>query len=188
MTVRRGIGGNLSGAAAAARRAGLVAALLLAGAVPAASQQPVGDCTPAGTVANGNALLLECGAGLRITVERRSGYRIVDRDGDGRADALDLRRGAAFVEVDPAAGRRFEIRAPRAIASVRGTAWAVDVTAAVTSVLVEEGRVAVTPRGRGTGVVLAPGEGTDVRSANQNLTAIRWGAARARALLARLGR
>ena len=154
-------------------------------AAPAAAQSNAG-CRP-DPAASGPALTLDCGHGLRITVERSAAYAVVDGDGDGRPEALRLDRGGALVKVDPGAGRGFQIMTPRAVASVRGTEWAVDAASDVTSVFVVSGRVAVAPRGGGSGVVLQAGEGVDVRGPGLQ-RAIRWGAARAAALLARFGR
>ncbi len=154
-------------------------------ASPAAAQSNAG-CRP-DPAATGPAITLDCGHGLRITVERSAAYAVVDGDGDGRPEALRLDSGAALVKVDPGAGRGFQILTPRAVASVRGTEWAVDAASDMTSVFVVSGRVAVAPRGGGSGVVLQAGEGVDVRGPGPQ-RAIRWGAARAAALLARFGR
>ena len=162
-----------------------VVAAVAALATPAAAQSNAG-CRP-DPAATGPAITLDCGHGLRITVERSAAYAVVDGDGDGRPEALRLDRGGALVKVDPGAGRGFQILTPRAVASVRGTEWAVDAAPDVTSVFVVSGRVAVAPRGGGSGVVLQAGEGVDVRGPGPQ-RAIRWGAARAAALLARFGR
>lgn len=150
---------------------------------PAAAQP--GGCTPNRTLANG-AIELNCGAGLTIVVEPTTRYRL--EGAPGRVDRLIVDRGAALVDFDrPGSG--FQILTPRAVASVRGTTWAVDVTAATTAVLTIEGAVNVTPRvAGGTGVVLHAGEGVDVGAGTTRLRAIRWGAARVQRLLARLGR
>ncbi len=160
-------------------------ATVVALACPAAAQSHAG-CKP-DPAASGPALSLDCGHGLRITVERSAAYAVVDGDNDGRPEALRLDRGAALVKVDPGAGRRFQIMTPRAVASVRGTEWAVDAASDATSVFVVSGRVAVAPRGGGRGVVLQAGEGVDVRGPGPQQV-IRWGAARVAALLARFGR
>jgi ferric-dicitrate binding protein FerR (iron transport regulator) len=69
---------------------------------------------------------------------------------------------------------------------VRGTKWAVDTTATKTSVFVADGRVGVTRRSGGRGVVLAPGDGVDVEG-TAPLTVKRWGQPRINALMLRLG-
>ena len=169
--------------AAAIHAAAVLAAAALA--APASAQVNAG-CKP-DPAASGPAITLDCGHGLRITVERSARYAVVDGDSDGRPEALRLDRGGALVKVDPGAGRGFQILTPRAVASVRGTEWAVDADPAATSVFVLSGRVAVSPRGGGSGVVLQAGEGVDVRGPGAQQV-IRWGAARVAALLARFGR
>jgi hypothetical protein len=174
---------------ASTRRAGIGAAVMFATfaacAGPAAAQSRAG-CTP-DPAAAGPAITLDCGFGLKIVVERSAQYAVVDGNGDGRPEALRLDSGGALVKVDPGAGRGFQILTPRAVASVRGTEWAVDAARDATSVFVLSGRVDVSPRGGGSGVVLQAGEGVDVRGPGPQ-TAIRWGRARAAALLARFGR
>lgn len=162
-------------------------ASLAAAAGPAAAQSQAG-CKP-DPASSGPALTLDCGFGLKITVERTAVYRVVDGDGDGRAEGLRLDRGGALVSYDrnAAGGAGFQIITPRAVASVRGTEWAVDAAAKATSVFVLSGRVAVTPQGGGAGVVLHSGEGVDVSGPGPQ-RAIRWGQARVAALLARFGR
>lgn len=174
------------------RRAGLgavTAVMTIAGLTAlagSATAQSHAGCKPDPTAA-GPAITLDCGHGLRITVERTADYAVVDNDGDDRADALRLDRGGALVKVEPGAGGGFQIMTPRAVASVRGTEWAVDAAPDATSVFVLSGRVAVTPQGGGSGVVLQAGEGVDVRGPGPQ-QAIRWGQARVAALLARFGR
>jgi ferric-dicitrate binding protein FerR (iron transport regulator) len=170
--------------AAALPAAFLLAALALALSGTAGRAQSHAGCTaqPGG----GPAVTLDCGYGLKITVERSARYAVEDGDGDGRPERLRLDRGGALVTVEPGSDG-FQILTPRAVASVRGTEWAVDAAPDVTSVFVVSGRVAVTPRGGGTGVVLQAGEGVDVRGPGPQ-RAIRWGAARVAALLARFGR
>lgn len=169
---------------AAAAVCALVGFIAFAGGAAAQSQA---GCKPDPSAGAGPAITLDCGFGLKITVERTARYAVVDGDKDGRADGLNLSRGAALVSLAPGGGRGFQILTPRAVASVRGTEWAVDAGAEATSVLVLSGAVAVTPRGGGTGVVLRAGEGADVRGPG-DVTAIRWGRARVAALLARFGR
>ena len=162
------------------------AALLLIGA-PAAGAQSNGPCQ-AEPAAGGPHIVLRCGRGLTIEVERTARYSVVDQDGDGAPEGMRLDRGAALVDADPAMARRFQILTPTAIASVRGTEWAVDAAAATTSVFVISGAVNVVARAGGAGVVLRRGEGTDVPAAATELRAVRWGQRRIDALLARFGR
>lgn len=162
----------------------VVAAILALSGVAASSPvaAQTGGCAPATTLPDG-ALALDCGAGLKIVVEPTTRYRV--EESQGRVDRLVVDRGAALVEFRRPGG--FQILTPRAVASVRGTVFAVDVTGAATAVLTVEGAVAVTPRAGGEGVVLHANEGADVTGPGP-LRATRWGAERIAALLARLGR
>ncbi len=138
-------------------------------------------------VAGASRQVMRCAGGVTITAERGARFSLIDRNRDGRPDAVSLHNKAVLVDVDRA--RRpdgFEVITPQAIAAVRGTRWAVDVKSGTTSVLVVRGRVAV---GRPSGqqrVVLNVGEGVDVTRSGP-LTVRRWPPARAAALLARLG-
>lgn len=133
--------------------------------------------------------ILHCDKGVTIVAEQGARFDLVDRDGNGKADAIRLRRKAVLVDVPRGAVRAggFEVITPQAIAAVRGTRWAVDVGRRRTSVLVVDGRVAVRRIAAGAGVTLGPGEGVDVDPGTSPLTVRRWPAARASALLARLG-
>lgn len=163
--------------------AGLAFALPAAtGPGPASAQQP--GCTPSGP--SGPAVVFDCGAGFTITVERESTFVLSDGDGDGSVDTMELSRGGALVDFDRP-GATFQILTPRAVASVRGTRWAVDAGTDATSVFVERGVVAVGRRAGGDAVTLQAGEGVDVGEGDAPLTVARWGAARAAALLARFG-
>jgi ferric-dicitrate binding protein FerR (iron transport regulator) len=129
--------------------------------------------------------VLRCG-GLSITAERASDYRLIDRNRDGRPDAAELRARGLLIESAPGKGR-FQILTPHAIASVRGTVWAVDVGASRSSVFVREGAVAVHSRGRVDGATLRAGDGVDIDTAGP-LHVKRWSDERAAHLLARFGR
>ncbi|TCO80668.1 FecR family protein [Plasticicumulans lactativorans] len=133
---------------------------------------------------------LVCGPDLAVETAAGAEVEVRDADGDGRADAAELSRGAVLLEFTPASPRPFEIRTPQAIAAVRGTAWAVDAAAGATDVLVLSGRVAVRARegGADAGVELGPNEGTTVRAGEPPLAAGVWKAARVQALLRRFGR
>jgi ferric-dicitrate binding protein FerR (iron transport regulator) len=99
--------------------------------------------------------------------------------------AIQLKSRAILVELTRQ--RRFQILTPHAIASVRGTIFAVDVTPAQTSVLVANGRTQVTRRGQAEAVSLGQGEGVDVTPGSP-LVVRRWPQQRAAALLGRFGR
>jgi len=146
-----------------------------------------GGCTME-RVAGSSRQVMHCADGVTITAEGGARFNVIDRNRDGRPDAVSLRNKAVLVDVDRA--RRpggFEVITPQAIAAVRGTRWAVDVKSGTTSVFVVRGRVAVGRSTAGPGVVLDVGEGVDVTRGSEPLTVRRWPAARAAALLARLG-
>jgi ferric-dicitrate binding protein FerR (iron transport regulator) len=133
--------------------------------------------------------VLECSDGLSISAERASNYRLIDRDGNGRPEGAALTGKGMLIDLPP--GRRrtpFQITTPHAIASVRGTVWAVDVSPTRTSVFVQEGIVAVRRHTSPRTVELRAGEGVDVDAAGQELRVNRWSRERALNLLARFGR
>lgn len=131
---------------------------------------------------------------------------------EGAAQAL-LLLVAGIVKVTIGGGatwQSFEVRTETAVASVRATQWVMEATPEGSAVLVLEGRVEVAaldpaqpspapspgrsdeapasqPSGAGAeGVVLAPGEGTDVKPGTGATPPKVWGPARRDAALARL--
>jgi ferric-dicitrate binding protein FerR (iron transport regulator) len=154
---------------------------------PDAAQAQGGGCMlqPTGTPAR---QVLHCRDGLRLEAESGAGYTLVDRDRNGRPEAVNLQSRAILLEVEaPSRGTGFQVLTPQAVAAVRGTRWAVDVEQGKTAVFVISGRVAVRRRNDRTGVELRPGEGVDVSPGVTPLTVRRWPTARANALLARFG-
>jgi ferric-dicitrate binding protein FerR (iron transport regulator) len=91
-----------------------------------------------------------------------------------------------LIESPPRRGM-FQILTPHAIATVRGTVWAVDVSPARSSVFVREGAVDVRRRHGEETVTLRGGDGVDVDDVT-GLEVKRWSAERAARLLARFGR
>jgi ferric-dicitrate binding protein FerR (iron transport regulator) len=130
--------------------------------------------------------VLHCPNGLSVSAERSSDYRLVDRDRDGSPDAAELTSRGLLIESPPKRGR-FQILTPHAIATVRGTVWAVDVTAVRTSVFVKRGTVEVARPGSRDAVTLRAGDGVDVEQTG-GLQAKRWSSERALLLLGRFGR
>jgi hypothetical protein len=169
-----------------ARAASALALTLVAGAAPA--QAPCREETRFDPPLR----VLRCADGLVLETEQGSGLRVLDRNGDGHPEGAELGGRAVLVTLPPGPRVRrdgFQILTPHAIASVRGTVYAVDVTSARTSVFVERGRVAVARRqAPGTSVTLGPGEGVDVDAEQGPLTVRRWPQERVRALLERFGR
>jgi len=128
-----------------------------------------------------------CDNGITIVAENGARFELKDANRDGHIDSVELSSKALLVEVPrKPGGNPFKVLTPQAIAAVRGTKWAVDVADAKTSVFVANGRVGVTRRSRGRGVVLGPGEGVDVEATGP-LSVKQWGKPRIDALMARLG-
>lgn len=163
-----------------------VAATLCLAAGTAAAQPSPRGCT-AVPRPNPPGQTLVCADGLTVATEAGSDVRLVDRDRDGRPEKAELVDRGLLVESPAGTPRPFQILTPHAIASVRGTVWAVDVSAERTSVFVQRGAVSVR-RQRGRGVVLRAGEGVDVNATGGALEVKRWSPERASALLARFGR
>ena len=169
-------------------RALLVAVLLALWLPPSAFAQTetvIPGCTPR-QADNPPRVVFDCAGGLTIEAEGAAELGLAPGNrSPGRT--LELEDGAALIEVTPGRRKTFQIRTPHAIASVRGTVYAVDVTDLSTSVFVVRGRVRVTRRSGRAGVMLRAGEGTEV-SADKPIVARRWDTAKVSALLARFGR
>ena len=151
-----------------------------------ATAQPAANmgCSPENPTSP--AQTLRCEGGVTIVAENGARFTLLDRDGNGRVDSVELSSKALLLEVPKkAGGNRFEVMTPQAIAAVRGTKWAVDATEGKSSVFVVNGRVSVARRAGANRVVLGPGEGVDVEATGA-LTVKRWPPARVAALLARL--
>jgi hypothetical protein len=151
-----------------------------------AQQQPAG-CTL--EQIDGTARqVLRCGQGVTVMAEEGASFEIVDRNGDAVPDAAELRAKALLIDIDNSQYTGgFEVVTPQAVAAVRGTQWAVDVSADTTSVLVVRGSVAVSPVAGQSPVTLGPGQGVDVTEGGGELVVRNWPAARVAALLSRLG-
>lgn len=136
--------------------------------------------------------ILRCTDGLTLEAERAAKLQPVDRDGDGQLEGAEIGGSAVLVTLPPRSNTRrggFQILTPHAIASVRGTIYAVDVTTAKTAVFVARGRVAVARRNTpAVSVTLGPGEGVDVGEDQAPLDVRRWPQERVRSLLERFGR
>lgn len=165
--------------------AGLVifASLFLVTGVATAQRAANMGCSPENPTST--AQTLRCEGGVTIVAENGARFTLLDRDGNGRVDLVELSSKALLLEVPKAGRNRFEVMTPQAIAAVRGTKWAVDTTEGKSSVFVVNGRVSVARRAGANRVVLGPGEGVDVEATGA-LTVKRWPPARVAALLARL--
>lgn len=102
------------------------------------------------------------GVVLTIGVATEVNLEVLSGTGPGPAEAiLQLIRGIVGVVAPDPGPRRFQVRTPLAIASVRSTSWLVEHGAADgTAVFVRDGRVAV--RGPTASVVLVEGEGITI--------------------------
>ena len=128
--------------------------------------------------------VLSCAGGLMLDAEAAAVIGVA-ADATGPRE-LKLDSGGVLVEAPP--GSSFQILTPHAIASVRGTAFIVDVQEGVTSVFVMEGIVGVEHRFiGGEAVVLEHGDGVDV-SPNEPLVVKRWGQERMDRIMARFAR
>ncbi|MBR1129848.1 FecR domain-containing protein [Bradyrhizobium iriomotense] len=151
----------------------------------AAAQPANAGCTPSPSAAGTQTW--RCDNGITIVAENGARIELKDANRDGHIDSVELSSKALLVDVPKKpGGNPFKVLTPRAIAAVRGTKWAVDVTEAKTAVFVADGRVGVSRRSGGRGVVLGPGEGVDVEATGP-LTVKTWGQPRVDALMARLG-
>ncbi len=159
---------------------------LFAAGAPAEAQNL--GCRMTDSASGPSRQVLHCDAGPVIEAEIAADASVVDRAGKGKPDAVKISTGAALIEVPQHYPGGFQILTPRAVASVRGTVWVVDVQPERTSVFVVRGKVAVRRTAAKQGVVLGKGEGVDVDAGAAPLRVERWAPARAAALLARFGR
>jgi hypothetical protein len=135
--------------------------------------------------------ILRCGNDLTVQPAAGTTYHPSDAGQPGPPTAVHLDDGALLLEFHRSKRQHdFQILTPEAIASVRGTRWAVETKPGRTSVLVLRGVVEVARAGAGAGssVLLRPGEGVDVGAGDAPLKANRWARERVKALLARFNR
>ncbi len=126
--------------------------------------------------------------GLKIEAETATDVKVSNDAGGASPDSAHVQGGAALVTVTPGRRTPFQILTPRAIASVRGTRYAVDDAPGATSVFVERGTVQVTRASGGAAVTLRAGDGVDVREGGDALSVQRWSRARVKNLMARFVR
>jgi hypothetical protein len=133
--------------------------------------------------------ILRCGTTLTVRPAPGTAYHPVGAGPSGAPGAVQLDSGALLIEFHPAGKRpNFQILTPHAIASVRGTVWAVEVKPGQSSVLVLSGVVRVARANGAAAVALRRGQGVDVTDAGGPLEVKTWAPERVRALLARFGR
>jgi ferric-dicitrate binding protein FerR (iron transport regulator) len=132
--------------------------------------------------------VLQCGQELTVRAAQGTRFRPIYKPGQAPPAAIQLNSGALLIEYHPAAPQtEFQILTPLAIAAVRGTKWAMEMSPARTSTLVLDGAVAVTNRHLNQYVILTEGQGVDISPSDTSLVQKQWGQARIRALLARFG-
>jgi hypothetical protein len=167
----------------------IIAAALVAAAIGGAAPAPAaGLCA---LVPNGklpSEMMLQCGENLTVRATPGTLYQPLYKKGDPLPVGIRLNDGALLIEFHPAKPKeKFQILTPLAIAAVRGTKWAMDVTKDQTSTLVLNGVVAVTNRRLNQFVVLNEGQGVDITPADTSVVKKTWGDERVRALLSRFG-
>jgi hypothetical protein len=160
-------------------------AVAIAGAAPA---HAAGACA---LVPNGRLpaeKMLQCGENLTVRAAPGANYQPLYKKGDPLPVGIRLNDGALLIEYHPASPKeKFQILTPLAIAAVRGTKWAMDVTKAQTSTFVVNGVVQVSNRRLNQFVVLNEGQGVDITPTDTSVVAKTWGDERVRALLSRFG-
>ncbi len=160
-------------------------ATAIAGAGPA---RAAGACALVANDRMPSEKILQCGEVLTVRPAQGARYQPLFKKGDPLPVGIRLNEGALLIEYHPATPKeKFQILTPLAIAAVRGTKWAMDVTKAQTSTLVLNGAVAVTNRRLNQFVVLNEGQGVDITPTDTSLVLKTWGEARVRALLSRFG-
>ncbi|GAU81438.1 FecR domain-containing protein [Bosea sp. BIWAKO-01] len=165
-------------------RFSIAACAICASIPPAAAQQPTG-CIPS-VRTDPPRTVFQCSGGLIIEAEAATRFQVQSPQPGRAIQSIALDGKGLLVELPRRRGP-LQILTPHAIASVRGTIYAVDVTTSKTSVFVAQGRVRVTRRDGTDPVELNPGDGVDV-SQEKRLDVHRWSRERAAGLLARFGR
>jgi len=130
--------------------------------------------------------VLRCGRTL--TIQPAPGTVYVT-GGDGPLSSVQFGSGALLIDFHGSKTQRdFQVMTPEAIASVRGTRWAMEVKPGLTSALGLKGAVQVRRANNSADVVvLRQGEGVDVSPTGEPLRVKRWAPQRVQALLARFG-
>ncbi|MEF2549831.1 FecR domain-containing protein [Aurantimonas sp. A2-1-M11] len=162
----------------------VAACVLVLAICGSARAQQDGTCTSV-TLRDPPRTAIRCPGGLIIEAEAAARLQILAPASGGPPHAIRLDGNAVLIELTTA--RPFQIMTPHAIASVRGTVYAVDVAAGTTAVFVAEGQVQVGRRSGPDAVVLGPGEGVDV-SPGEALTVRLWPQERVARLFSRFGR
>jgi hypothetical protein len=168
----------------------LVATTLIGSALPGSkfALAAGGACALVPSERDPSEKILQCGQELTVRPAHGTSYRPIYKTGEQLPAAIRLDNGALLIEFHSDGQQiEFQILTPLAIAAVRGTKWAMEVSPKRTSTLVLEGVVAVTSRRLNEYVVLTEGQGADISEGDTSLTQKQWGEARIRALLSRFG-
>ena len=117
--------------------AALLFVAAMAGAAPA---HAAGACALVPNDKLPSEKILQCGETLTVRPAPGARYQPLYKKGDPLPVGIRLNDGALLIEFHPAKPHeKFQILTPLAIAAVRGTKWAMDVTKAQTSTLVLDG-------------------------------------------------
>jgi hypothetical protein len=163
-------------------------ALLVAAIAGTGSARAAGVCALVPNDREPSQKMLVCGDTLTVRPAPDTRYQMLYKKGDPLPVGARLDDGALLTEFHPANPReKFQILTPLAVAAVRGTKWAMEVTATQTSTLVLAGAVMVTNRRLNQYVVLTEGKGVDISPTDTVVWPKQWGEERIRALLARFG-
>jgi ferric-dicitrate binding protein FerR (iron transport regulator) len=140
--------------------AGVLLSLWAWAAAPALAQS--GACVLSPDRRNPNQRILRCGSELTITAAPGTVYRPAAAGDDGLPASVQLDSGALLIEFNSKKRHELQILTPQAVASVRGTKWAMEVKPGQTSTLVLAGEVTVARKNDPEKVVVGPGQGVDI--------------------------
>lgn len=131
--------------------------------------------------------ILRCGDDLTVRVAPHTEYHLTGQQRpDDPPQGVELKSGGLMIDFKPDARQRnFQILTPHAIAAVRGTTWAVEVTRVQSSTLAVSGSVEVTRPDGSHAVILRAGQGADVAAGKGPISVERWSARRVQTLLSR---
>ena len=132
-------------------------------------------------------VVITCDDAMRVVLAGGTDIDVGTLNGASASESYAARmvRGLAGFILPLVGARRFQVRTPSAVASVRSTEWLVEVKEGATAVFVREGGVAVYSAGEDA--VLEPGEGIDVTATGEAGPIKSWGQGRVDAMAARLG-
>jgi hypothetical protein len=130
--------------------------------VAASAVAQSGACVLSPDRRNPNLRILRCGSELTITPAPGTVYQPAAAGDDGLPASVQLDSGALLIEFNSKRRHELQILTPQAVASVRGTKWAMEVKPGQTSTLVLEGEVTVARKNDPEKVVVGPGQGVDI--------------------------